>query len=409
MTWQEQLGRVQIGGKQRIGGSFRGAAFYCDSHSLDGGRRIEVHEYPARDEPFAEDLGRAARRLSISAYVVGRNYLSERDDLIAALESDEGPGILEHPYLGSRQVACTGFSVSESRDDGGMAKFDLNFVETEELPRFPSVSVDIPSTINLQGDLALLTLRAGFVANYDPSTIASAYLSPIADAVSGFARQLSSPGSGLLSEAQDLALFRARIDGAVNRAASIVRDGALLYDTITDLLAFTFRAPTIPEPIAALLALIDTEYASLPTSPALSRSREKQAELFDLVLAMLRVQVLVRTTRLGVEASFPVFTEARSVRDMLLMRYDSQLDGELDDDMFALLTDLRRGILGSIPDTDETVSDLADYVVRGVENSLTISQRLYGNSSKELQICDRNALKYPGVIPDGTALEVIVV
>ena len=38
--------------------SFRGVAFEVGSHSESGGRRVELHEYPLRDAPYAEDLGK---------------------------------------------------------------------------------------------------------------------------------------------------------------------------------------------------------------------------------------------------------------------------------------------------------------------------------------------------------------
>ena len=57
MSWREQL---QIA-------SFRGVEFKVDSHSISGGRRVEVHEYPLHDTLYAEDLGRKARECSFDA------------------------------------------------------------------------------------------------------------------------------------------------------------------------------------------------------------------------------------------------------------------------------------------------------------------------------------------------------
>ena len=45
--------------------SFRGVAFEVESHSESGGRRIELHEYPLRDTPYAEDLGKKAGKWQI--------------------------------------------------------------------------------------------------------------------------------------------------------------------------------------------------------------------------------------------------------------------------------------------------------------------------------------------------------
>ncbi|HFJ2043202.1 TPA: DNA circularization N-terminal domain-containing protein, partial [Salmonella enterica] len=51
--------------------SFRGVPFSVEDDESAFGRRVQVHEYPNRDKPWTEDLGRATRRLTINAYLVG--------------------------------------------------------------------------------------------------------------------------------------------------------------------------------------------------------------------------------------------------------------------------------------------------------------------------------------------------
>ncbi|WP_270796216.1 DNA circularization N-terminal domain-containing protein [Aeromonas sp. QDB11] len=73
--------------------SFRGVAFKVDSDDLQVGRRTVLHEYPGRDTPSVEDLGRETREYAISAYLIGHDFIAERDRLIEALEQ-AGPGDL---------------------------------------------------------------------------------------------------------------------------------------------------------------------------------------------------------------------------------------------------------------------------------------------------------------------------
>ena len=58
--------------------SFRGVPFEVTSASLTAGRRTVVHEYPQRDKPYVEDLGRASRKLrsklSSSAVTTSRGH-----------------------------------------------------------------------------------------------------------------------------------------------------------------------------------------------------------------------------------------------------------------------------------------------------------------------------------------------
>jgi prophage DNA circulation protein len=110
-------------------GSFRGARFRLDSYSTETGRRVDVREYPLRNIPQSEDLGRKARRFAFTAYIVGDNWESGRDQLLNACEGD-GPGTLVHPFHGEHLVMCESCTVSESRSGGiRYCAFELAFVE----------------------------------------------------------------------------------------------------------------------------------------------------------------------------------------------------------------------------------------------------------------------------------------
>src|SRR4051812_2658899 len=83
--------------------SFRGVVFQIDAADGEFGRRKVTHEYPQRDVPYTEDLGRRGRRFTITGYLVGGDYQTTRDELIEASE-EEGAGELIHPYMGALQV-----------------------------------------------------------------------------------------------------------------------------------------------------------------------------------------------------------------------------------------------------------------------------------------------------------------
>ncbi len=60
--------------------SFRGVPFQVEGDEATLGRRVQTHEYPNRDQPYTEDLGRATRRFQISAYLVGKTIWSRETD-----------------------------------------------------------------------------------------------------------------------------------------------------------------------------------------------------------------------------------------------------------------------------------------------------------------------------------------
>ena len=134
MSWRDQL----------RAGSFRGAPFLIEHHAADVGRRIALHQYPLRDLPWAEDLGRRARQFRVECFVLGPDYMPARDALIAALEAP-GAGTLVHPYYGSLQVVVAqAASVSESTEEGGVCRFTIPFAEAGKRTE-PAASTDTAS------------------------------------------------------------------------------------------------------------------------------------------------------------------------------------------------------------------------------------------------------------------------
>ncbi|EAB2906670.1 phage major capsid protein [Salmonella enterica] len=116
------------------------------------GRRVQVHEYPNRDKPWTEDLGRATRRLTINAYLVGDDYADRRDRLISAIET-AGPGTLVHPQYGEMQGSIDGqVRITHSSTEGRMCRVSFQFVESGELS-FPVAGMATAKRLETSGGL----------------------------------------------------------------------------------------------------------------------------------------------------------------------------------------------------------------------------------------------------------------
>ncbi len=102
-----------------------------------------------RDVPYVEDLGRRARRWTIAGYLIGPTYIADRAALIAACETN-GPGTLVHPTLGTVQANCESYSTSESRERGGLATFEMVFVESGNL-QGTAITTDTQSAASSAG------------------------------------------------------------------------------------------------------------------------------------------------------------------------------------------------------------------------------------------------------------------
>lgn len=118
MTWKSQLRRA----------SFRGVQFHVRDRTFKTGRSIKVHEFPKRDSPFPEDMGKDTRKWTVDAYLIGDDYMGRRDRLVAACER-KGPGSYIDHWGRSGLVVCEGCELKEASEEGRVARFQLSFIE----------------------------------------------------------------------------------------------------------------------------------------------------------------------------------------------------------------------------------------------------------------------------------------
>jgi prophage DNA circulation protein len=145
--------------------------FHVESGGRSSGRRTVVHEYPKRNDPYAEDMGRHARRFQFSAYLIYRpsnplyEYISQRKLLYEALEADD-IGTLVHPVFspGGMQAMCERFSMVESRERGGYTQFEMQFVEGGKVVNALGVGLNTFSDVDMKSTSMENSLSSGPIA-----------------------------------------------------------------------------------------------------------------------------------------------------------------------------------------------------------------------------------------------------
>ena len=148
--------------------SFRGVQFHVETGEQAGGRRDVLHEFPNRDTPYSEDLGRRARRFSVTAYIIGPTYTINRDALTAVLEQ-AGPGTLILPTQSAQQVQVDHYSVIEQRQRGGMCTIEMTFTEAGQAIS-TSFGIDTVSAVVSAASAAATTLTTNLNANLSTAT-----------------------------------------------------------------------------------------------------------------------------------------------------------------------------------------------------------------------------------------------
>ncbi len=147
---------------QLLQASFGGVPFGVLSGEARFGRRQAIHEYPFRDKPWVEDLGRSARRVNVTGFLIendaiygGGDVLSQRDSIVAAAESP-GTSTLIHPTLGRLDVSLFDIEIREKWDHGRYFEIRFSFIETGQLI-LPDINVATGSAVigsALASDLA---------------------------------------------------------------------------------------------------------------------------------------------------------------------------------------------------------------------------------------------------------------
>lgn len=216
--------------------SFRGVTFQVDGIDVSAGDNVVLREYPFQDLPTVFRMGEAAEEIKFSAYVIGDDYIEQRDKLRAVLT---GEGVLVHPTAGSIRVFVAGkFAIKENPTaEGGLARFDLSFVRAETR-RYPAGVANTPQEAFRKAELAKQASTDAFVAGFDlggkPGWAADRAVARITESVAGVWGQIKSVTAGVNDFSNTIiGNYQALRDGLT----TLVRQPRLLADSLRKLFA----------------------------------------------------------------------------------------------------------------------------------------------------------------------------
>lgn len=406
MSWRDTIKGRSEGGVPLVG-SFRGAKFIVPDSDATFGRRAEVHEYPLRDTPWVEDLGRHARQFSIEVFVDGRlvpspdgrpgNYLAAKDALIKALE-EKGSATLVHPWYGGAMTVSLAepASVRESTREGGRATFRLAFVEDGGL-RFPTSGVDTATVVDKQARATLTSMIGDFIKNFNVAGLPAWSLAEIERDLYGTLAEVEGLISGvagaIAGEIRTPGNMAAGIIGAIQRLRGIA-----------------------PEPLRAV-GLYKRLFAAgedNPTVPATTAVREQQVQNSAAVQRLTQQTAVVEAARSASQADYPARDEALATAAMLQEALDVQMEAvepvtgaPISDPVYQALAALRAAVSIDLRTRGARLPELTGYTPATTLPALVIAHRLYGDATRADEITDRNRIRHPGFVPGGETLEVV--
>lgn len=194
--------------------SWRGLTFGVNSMQKRGGRRVAVHEYPYRDLPWVEDLGRGPQEVTFQGFLLGDDVASQYGAFLAECDKP-GPGDLVHPRWGLVTANLIGCAFRENKEAGNMVELELTFLVTQretDSTRYPLQTV---STASALAEAAL---------NADGSATGG-FLKQAGDAIrNGRAAvtQLAGTAQGYVNEARGLVNDATRAVNAVKPIANML-------------------------------------------------------------------------------------------------------------------------------------------------------------------------------------------
>jgi len=133
------LSNISIWRQRLLPANFDGLLFHVEAGSQEGGRRIVTHEFPKKDLPYSEDMGKRATEFTVRGYMIAfvrdtnvdlykRDYTIARNRLQERLD-EGGYGVLQLPLMRPMKVVCSRYRMTEEDRFGGYVTFDMTFVE----------------------------------------------------------------------------------------------------------------------------------------------------------------------------------------------------------------------------------------------------------------------------------------
>lgn len=232
--------------------SFRGVPFLVPSDTTTRGQKIALHEYPNRDDRFAEPLGKIPPTMNLTCIIHGESFIQRRLQLEEALEVP-GVGELLHPIYGSIQMQAGEYTINSTQKEVGKFVFNIVFYKSVDIS--PTPIADSAKSITNKANIIREDILNGFVLNYNEPkdsldldiavTAQLSVLDSIANAVGSVAGKVDS----VTSE------FNSTVNGFKNKITRIMQSAQSVRDSIENTYNTILQLTLFPD---ALLGMWDS-------------------------------------------------------------------------------------------------------------------------------------------------------
>ncbi len=417
--------------------SYRGVPFVVTSGGAQMGRRNAVHEYPFRDTPWVEDLGKAARRFQVVGFAVGDDVIAQRAKMIDAVEK-AGDGELVHPTFGRITVALIGFDVSESSERGRMFEYRFTFIR-QGAKLFPSSTAvgtaqvgDAAGALSISGAAAFASkVLAKLTVGAAAANIAAQQATAWADRANRVAQDATSllklsitlpgqfgrllglatgvdvgaqlPSAGNLTTA-DLIASAATLRASVASAAGALVSAAGQLTT-ANIDSFTDAAQGLA---TAILNVASTPgdalrgLATMATFTPVGAAAGDELVIQEACADAFRRAALSSMAVAGSRYAPATSDDAAAARDQVLAILDAEVTtagDQFEDSVFEALQTLRSQVVQDLNDRGAALPTLVTVHVPASIPSLVLAQRLYRDAGRADELVARARPVHPAFMP----------
>lgn len=441
---QDVLGRLPAASfwAQLQPASYGGVRFSVLEAESRFGRRNAMHEYPYRDIPWIEDMGRGARRFRVTGFLVGDDVIAQRNALLKVVEAP-GDGKLVHPTLGERTVALIDFSCTERFDKGRY--FELAFSFAEQGRRvYPNGGSDAKAAIGTSAD----DLNASAIKTFVDKTLkalsgGAAVLNQMAQAAAERAALAQQTLQDVASVINIASTLPGAITGAVASVPAYASSNPVTasigasFSTLTAqssasrvavqsaFRSFTLASSSIsastatsvgssaqaamaslrqyaPAPKDAIRALINVAAYSTAGSYPNTPTGTRVALGLTAMNGLLSLAALAELARASSAYSPTSSDDAAQVRTQVVDAIDAQIEiagNQGDDAVYISLRALRTQVARDLGARGAALPGLVDIVLQAPMPSLVLAQRLYQDASRAGELASEAACIHPAFMP----------
>lgn len=400
--------------------SFRGVEFEVDGRDLAGGRRLVLHEFPRRDEPYIEDMGRKRRTFTVSAYQFGNGYLEPRDALAEALEK-EGLGDYVDPWGETRKVAVASYSCSERQRQGGYVAWRITFEEGTDAPGHRT-GTDTAAVLRESAERSKIAVLADAIGRWR-GTIAEAqaqaaqFLDPLLQGAGllrqgvGLVNEIAELPGAVLGQLASLALLPTAGIDSLAALAALPETFFGLFDNLISLNVSGATGATGTSGSGRVQAAIAMAGKAGPTAglpervpmeqivPALAYKPENVRVLAETQIAL----GLLEAVNAAASTEFDTVDDAKDAERAICGGLGA-LMLTASDSVYTALSQARVALVRDIRTRSANWATLSAATPPQTMPALLLAYRLYGTAARSDDIVTRNRLRHPGFVPGGVAL-----